>query len=925
MSDAPGRSNRGRLLIRLAIVIGGLTLVMSGIAMGASSVGGGHPGRTQTNRDSVYASASISGTVKDAHGSPITTEDVCVQAFLITGNNNWTYSYSAVTDASGQYTISNLSPGSYKVDFVDCNQVDWYFFSPYASSTRNDVPQYYSGTTEWEAASLVVLSEGGAKTGIDAQLAAATSISGHVYTSSDDSAAKESECVSAQQAPGGGYPSWVSGPLSYDFQTKTANGGAYTLGHLEPSREYAVEFYDCGFPKTYLTQFDGGASTPQSATPLTPTLASPATGIDAHLIRGGKIAGAVTDSKGNPITTKDVCVRASRIYEPGGPNEHPYDTYGYATTDETGGYAIGGLAAGRYEVHFEDCNYYNSTRNDVAQYFDGQSTSSKATPVEVTLGGEHAGIDAALAPGTSISGHVYGSLGTSKPLGGVCINAYTASETNGFPEYVTNGYSESDGAYTVKHLAPGAGYKLDFFDCQGRGYTPQYYNGASTPASATVLSATLAEPLTGIDAHLAHNAPETEITGGPADGAATSATSASFSFTSSIAGSTYECRLDSGPFTACTSPFKTGALASGKHTFTVRATAKGLTDPDPPSVTWTVAPSSPTSTSQGTVPAEGTVSSDPGASASPSDPVVAEATLPDAGTVTMTKEPSTTASANGYTVFGQQLDIAATEPESTTPLAGSVTHPIALTFQIDGSAIPANTELSAITVLRNGVPAADCTGAAGSASPDPCVASRTPIAGGGVKLTVLTTHCSLWNFATISTGTSPTGGPGTGGTGGTGSSEGSSSSGSGPATAKGGVLGEHTASGALKLGHAKVAGTAVRVPLTCSGVSGAGCRATIALTVTETVRGATVVAVSATKASPRKKTKVVVLGSATVTLQAGQSRTVVVALDPAGKRLLAARRTLRVRLTLNEPGAVNPSSTPGYPLTFKAASRKRRH
>src|SRR5208282_1159714 len=112
----------------------------------------------------------------------------------------------------------------------------------------------------------------------------------------------------------------------------------------------------------------------------------------------------------------------------------------------------------------------------------------------------------------------------------------------------------------------------------------------------------------------------------------------------------------------------------------------------------------------------------------------------------MTKESATTPSENGYTVFGKQLDISATEPGSSTPLVGTVEHPITLTFEVAGTEIPADTEQAAITVLRNGEPAANCTGAEGTASPDPCVESRTPIAGHGVELTVLTTHCSLWNF-----------------------------------------------------------------------------------------------------------------------------------------------------------------------------------
>ena len=62
-----------------------------------------------------------------------------------------------------------------------------------------------------------------------------------------------------------------------------------------------------------------------------------------------------------------------------------------------------------------------------------------------------------------------------------------------------------------------------------------------------------------------------------------------FAFSSSEPGSSFECKVDSGAYAACSSPKTTSHLADGSHTFSVRATdPAGNPDPTPASRTFTV-------------------------------------------------------------------------------------------------------------------------------------------------------------------------------------------------------------------------------------------------------------------------------------------------------------------------------------------------
>jgi hypothetical protein len=106
--------------------------------------------------------------------------------------------------------------------------------------------------------------------------------------------------------------------------------------------------------------------------------------------------------------------------------------------------------------------------------------------------------------------------------------------------------------------------------------------------------------------------PDAVISSGPAAGSTTTATSASFGFSSSMADATFRCSLDGSKFRACTSPKTYSSLSTGTHTFRVEAVAPSGATGTPASRSWTIAAASggsppPPSGAQGAWTAPGTL------------------------------------------------------------------------------------------------------------------------------------------------------------------------------------------------------------------------------------------------------------------------------------------------------------------------------
>jgi hypothetical protein len=149
----------------------------------------------------------------------------------------------------------------------------------------------------------------------------------------------------------------------------------------------------------------------------------------------------------------------------------------------------------------------------------------------------------------------------------VVVDVYSGTEPSGTPfETLTTSRSGASWAVDASPALPDGPYTIVAHQSDLAGN-----EGESAPRTFTV------------DA----SPPDSSITGGPSG--TVTATDASFSFTATEAGSTFECRLDAGAWSACTSPAAYSGLALGDHTFDVRAadSARNV-DSTPASRAWTI-------------------------------------------------------------------------------------------------------------------------------------------------------------------------------------------------------------------------------------------------------------------------------------------------------------------------------------------------
>ena len=334
-------------------------------------------GQTVSGIDAALQSGGqITGTVTDAStGSPVS--GIWVYAMTTGGQ----YLTSAQTNSQGNYSLGGLTTGSYTVEFYE------------SSSTENYLPQYYDGKTTLQNADAIPVTAGQATTGIDAAMQPGGQITGTVTSN-------------ATGKPIPGVEVTASGGSTYDNATTDANGN-YTLNNL-PTGSYQLYFSD---PQDlHLPQYYDDAATSANATSVAVSAGQTEPGIDAALAPAGRITGSVLDAEnGGPVSGATVT-----LYDAG-------DNYVTSTsTDGTGSYSFGPLAAGQYEVSFATGS---SGGNYATAYYNGKSSLVTADPVTVTNEATTSGVNGQL---TSLP------VNTGLPtISGTAKQGQTLTEVNG--------------------------------------------------------------------------------------------------------------------------------------------------------------------------------------------------------------------------------------------------------------------------------------------------------------------------------------------------------------------------------------------------------------------------------------------------------------------------------------------------------------
>lgn len=402
---------------------------------------GGATAAVAEDADPPAAAGTISGTVtRGDDGSAVAGVGVSASGDA----GGWGY---ATTDSDGRYTIEALADDSYVISFM-----------PDGTDLKRE---YWQNTSDYDAATRVVIAGASAEAGIDAALETGAAIAGAV-TRADDGSAVVGAGVQA-----------LDDRNEIVGQTETDASGAYSLGGL-PAGSYRVRF---GSPDPELvSEYWKDSHSWNGATLVVVAGTESVTAVDAQLDGVGYVSGTVTKSAdGSPVRA------AVLLYDVNNSVEDPY-----VDTDSEGNYRIA-VIPGTYRVLF---HAYET--GVLEEYWKGAREWEDATFVTVGSNEEVEGISAELEVVSTVSGTV--TLDSDEGHE-VVVEAWADGSLvrSAEADPTTGAYTLTvpEGTYVLKASASFPGSTTTA--------APQYFDGVATAAEATPVVAVGRGALTGID------------------------------------------------------------------------------------------------------------------------------------------------------------------------------------------------------------------------------------------------------------------------------------------------------------------------------------------------------------------------------------------------------------------------------------------
>ena len=362
--------------------------------------------------------------------------------------------------------------------------------------------------------------------------------SGAIYVADSSNQRIEVFCNCTQTTITAG-PSGASNNTSASFSFASSEPGSHFECRLDSNQE--ADFQPCDSPKSYAALADGSHTFEVRAI-------SPNLGTDP--------------SPASRTFTVDTLPPETTITSgPSGLTSDSTPTFTFASS-ETGSTFQCKVDSDSYAA----CNSPNTTAHlaDGSHTFSVRATDA-ASNTDPTPASQTFTVDVA-APQTTIDSGPSGPTNDATPT-----FTFSSSEPGSFECRIDSGsYQTCSSPKTITSLADGT----HTFDVRA---IDVFGLADPTPASRTFTVDTVP--------------PDTTIGGGPT-GTSNDPTP-TFSFTSSQPGSSFECKVDSGSYAACSSPKTTAHLADGSHTFAVRATdPAGNLDSTPATRSFTVSTAS---------------------------------------------------------------------------------------------------------------------------------------------------------------------------------------------------------------------------------------------------------------------------------------------------------------------------------------------